>query len=52
MEVYDIENDQWRTLACTDLPVLKWPGACVAEKVAFVIGGKHTDSIRIISNVS
>ncbi len=43
IEVYNIEKDQWRTLACTDLPILKWPGACVAENVAFVIGGKHTD---------
>ncbi len=43
IEVYNIEKDQWRTLACTDLPILKWPGACVTENFAFVIGGKHTD---------
>ena len=41
--MYNIEKDEWRTLACDDLPILKWPGACVAENVAFVIGGKHTD---------
>jgi hypothetical protein len=43
IEVYNIEKDQWRTLDCVDLPILKWPGACVAENCAFVIGGKHTD---------
>ncbi|CAF0789636.1 unnamed protein product [Rotaria sp. Silwood1] len=46
IEVYSIEKDQWRTLACTDLPILKWPGACVAENFAFVIGGKHTDGLN------
>ncbi|CAF2401212.1 unnamed protein product [Rotaria sp. Silwood2] len=46
IEVYNIEKDQWRTLACTDLPILKWPGACVTENFAFVIGGKHTDGLN------
>jgi hypothetical protein len=46
IEVYNIEKDQWRTLTCTDLPILKWPGACVAENFAFVIGGKHTEGIK------
>lgn len=51
IEVYSIEKDQWRTLNCTDLPILKWPGACVADNFAFVIGGKHTDGKKSIISI-
>ena len=50
IEVYSIEKDSWRSLSSTQIPILKWPGACIftkhqnsQEKYVFIVGGKLTD---------
>jgi hypothetical protein len=50
IEVYVIEKDSWKSLNSTQIPILKWPGACIftktpdsQEKYVFIVGGKLTD---------
>ena len=47
MEVYSIEKNTWSSLTDLDVPILKWPGACVFDsgegKKVFIVGGKLTD---------
>ena len=48
LEYYSIEKDKWKSFEDCDVPVLKWPGACIFKregeknKKVFIVGGKLT----------
>lgn len=42
LEVYHIDHNIWRSVKC-EMPVLKWPCACVFQDYVFIVGGKHTE---------
>jgi hypothetical protein len=43
LEIYSIENDYWTSITDCNIPILKWPGACIFDKKVFIVGGKLTE---------
>jgi hypothetical protein len=45
IEIYSIETNQWVTFKSPNIPILKWPGACILnDNKVFIVGGKITDT--------
>ena len=48
IECYSIERDMWQSLRDCQVPILKWPGACLftkhqQQRYVFIVGGKLAD---------